>query len=85
MNVSDTLTITIQITVIASFVGSVFSYIFLKPINTSIQELTKTLQKMQLSQHEMDSRLVRTEESTKSAHHRIDGLEDTMHHGKWGQ
>lgn len=85
MNVSDTLTVTIQITVIASFVGSVFSYIFLKPINTSIQELTKTLQKMQLSQHEMDSRLVRTEESTKSAHHRIDGLEDTMHHGKWGQ
>ena len=52
MNVSDTLTVTIQITVIASFVGSVFSYIFLKPINTSIQELTKTLQKMQLSQHE---------------------------------
>lgn len=85
MNVSDTLTVTIQITVIASFVGSVFSYFFLQPINASIQELTKTLQKMQLSQHEMDSRLVRTEESTKSAHHRIDGLEDTMHHGKWGQ
>ena len=85
MSVSDTLTVTIQITVIASFIGSVFSYFFLQPINASIQELTKTLQKIQLSQHEMDSRLVRTEESTKSAHHRIDGIDDIIHHGKWGR
>lgn len=80
----DTLGLMVQMTVIMSFIGSVFSYVFLKPINTSIQELTKTLKEMQESQHTMDKRLIRNEESTKSAHHRIDSIEDVMHHGKWG-
>lgn len=80
----DSLGLMVQMTIIMSFIGSVFSYVFLKPINTSIQELNKTLKEMQESQHTMDKRLIRNEESTKSAHHRIDGIEDIMHHGKWG-
>jgi hypothetical protein len=80
----DSIGMIVQMTIIMSFIGSVFSYVFLKPINTSIKELNRTLREMQSSQHEMDSRLVRTEESTKSAHHRIDGIEDVLHHGKWG-
>ena len=81
----DSLGLMVQMTIIMSFIGSVFSYVFLKPINTSIQELNKTLKEMQESQHTMDKRLIRNEESTKSAHHRIDGIEDIMHHGKWGK
>lgn len=80
----DSIGMIVQMTVIMSFIGSVFSYVFLRPINTSIRELNKTLKDMQDSQHKMDSRLVRTEESTKSAHHRIDSIEDVLHHGQWG-
>lgn len=85
MDVSDMLTLTVQITVIMSFVDGVISYIFLTPLNKSITELRRLIQNTQEQQRLIDLRLARNEESTKSAHHRIDGIEDIMHHGKWGK
>lgn len=85
MAVSDMLTLTVQITVIMSFIGGVVSYIFLTPLNKSIMELRRLIQSTQEQQRLIDLRLARNEESTKSAHHRIDAMEDIMHHGKWGK
>lgn len=84
MEVSEILTITVQITIIMSFIGGIVSYVFLTPLNKSIAELRDFIQNTQEQQRIMDLRLARTEESAKSAHHRIDGIEDIMHHGKWG-
>ena len=85
MDVSDMLTLTVQITVIMSFIGGVISYIFLTPLNKSITELRKLIQSTQEQQRLIDLRLARNEESTKSAHHRIDTMEDVINHGKWGK
>lgn len=84
MEVSEMLTLTVQITIIMSFIGGVVSYIFLTPLNKSIMELRRLIQSTQEQQRLIDLRLTRAEESTKSAHRRLDGLEDVMHHGKWG-
>lgn len=83
MDVSDMLVITVQITVIMSFIGGVISYFFLTPLNRSITELKKIMQSTQEQQRMIDLRLARAEESTKSAHRRIDGIDDLVHHGGW--
>ena len=85
MEASGMLTLTVQITVIMSFIGGVISYIFLTPLNKSITELRKLIQSTQEQQRLIDLRLARNEESTKSAHHRIDAMEDVINHGKWGK
>ena len=68
-------------TVIILFLGAVFRYVVLKPLNASIQALQKTIEKMNAQEdkreekrQEMDKRLVAVESSTKSAHKRIDEI-----------
>lgn len=84
MSLSEWLTIAVQMTAIMSVIGGVISYIFLQPLNQAIKNLQLLITNTQEQQRLIDLRLVRVEESTKSAHHRIDGIEDVLHHGKWG-
>lgn len=82
MSLSEWLTIAVQMTAIMSVIGGVISYIFLQPLNRAIKNLQLLITNTQEQQRLIDLRLVRVEESTKSAHHRIDGIEDVLHHGK---
>ena len=84
MSVSEWLTIAVQMTAIMSVIGGVISYIFLQPLNQAIKNLQLLITNTQEQQRLIDLRLARVEESTKSAHHRIDGIDDLLHHGGWG-
>lgn len=84
MSLSEWLTIAVQMTAIMSVIGSVISYIFLQPLNQAIKNLQLLITNTQEQQRLIDLRLARVEESTKSAHHRIDGIDDLLHHGGWG-
>lgn len=71
-----------QTVVVLAFAGTVFSYIVLKPLNSAIEELRsmiadirKEAKDREEKRQEMDLRIVKCEESTKSAHHRLDRLE----------
>lgn len=74
-----------QIVIIAGFIGGGVNYFIIKPLGSAIdglketiQDLRKTIKESECARQEMDKRLVRTEESAKSAHHRIDGLEEVI-------
>ena len=73
---------TAQTVVILAFAGSVFSYVVLVPLNSAIKdlremiaEIRKEAREREEKRQEMDLRIVKCEESSKSAHHRIDRLE----------
>lgn len=84
MSLSEWLTIAVQMTAIMSVIGGVISYIFLQPLNRAIKQLEMLIKNTQEQQRLIDLRLARVEESTKSAHHRIDGIDHLIHHGGWG-
>lgn len=84
MSLSEWLTIAVQMTAIMSVIGGVISYIFLQPLNQAIKNLQLLITNTQEQQRLIDLKLARVEESTKSAHHRIDGIDDLLHHGGWG-
>ena len=84
MSLSEWLTIAVQMTAIMSVIGGVIIYIFLQPLNQAIKNLQLLITNIQEQQRLIDLRLARVEESTKSAHHRIDGIDDLLHHGGWG-
>lgn len=67
---------------VAGVIGTVFYYAVLKPLTAAIADLRSLisdmrddLQKNEEKRQDMDKRLVAVESSTKSAHHRIDGIE----------
>lgn len=67
---------------LAGLAGTVFYYAVIKPLTGAIADLRELihdmredLQRNEEKRHEMDLRLVAVEESAKSAHHRIDGIE----------
>lgn len=64
-----------QSTIVITFVGGVFSYVVLKPLNKSINKLDSSIDGLDVKYQKIDVRLVKVEESAKSAHHRIDGIE----------
>ncbi|MBU2702284.1 prefoldin subunit 5 [Sporomusaceae bacterium BoRhaA] len=77
----------VQLITIAVFVGGGINLIVIKPLGSAITALKETIidlknaiEKTEEARQDMDKRLVRVEESTKSAHHRIDGLEEGMKH-----
>lgn len=77
----------VQILTVAGFIGGGINIIVIKPLGgaivilkDTIVEFKDTIEKMKDAQQDIDKRLVRVEESTKSAHHRIDGLEDVVKH-----
>lgn len=69
-------------TVVLTFVGAVFSYFILRPLYSAINELRTTIRELreQVRQnedrrHALEIKLTEIEQSTKSAHHRLDTLE----------
>ena len=67
---------------LAGLAGTVFYYAAIKPLTGAIADLRdlirdmrEDLQRNEGKRQEMDLRLVAVEESAKSAHHRIDGIE----------
>lgn len=70
------------IVAVIGVIGIVFYHAVIKPLADAIEDLRQLIkelrcdsQKTEEKRQEMDKRLVAVEESTKSAHHRIDGLE----------
>ena len=67
---------------LAGLAGTIFYYAVIKPLTGAIADLRELihdmredLQRNEENRQEMDLRLVAVEESAKSAHHRIDGIE----------
>lgn len=70
------------ITFVAGVVAGITKYVVVNPLRTAIDTLTESvkdfkamLDSMKIDQQGIDKRLVVVEESTKSAHKRIDGVE----------
>ena len=66
----------------AGLAGTVFYYAVIRPLTEAIADLRglirdmrDDLQRNEEKRQKMDLRLVAVEESAKSAHHRIDGIE----------
>lgn len=75
------------VTALLGVLGVVFNYSVIKPLNEAIQNLNDAIDKMQIELHEVEEkrqgmaeRLACVESSTKSAHHRIDTLENRVNH-----
>lgn len=80
----------VSYTVIISFAAAVVQYVVIRPLQLSISALGEAVGKLrQLLQdincrlntetRNLDTRLVCVEESTKSAHKRIDSIEGELH------
>lgn len=80
---TDYLATTVQITVILTFLGGLFSYFVLKPLHDAIQGLTDLVNRIRENTDDINRRLVLNEERTKSAHRRIDSIEEVINCGKW--
>ena len=66
---------------VALFLASLFSYVVLRPIynilnelKEAIKELRTELKNAEKDRRQMNERIIKLEESIKSAHHRIDEL-----------
>lgn len=77
------LAVAVQITVVLTFIGGLFSYFIMQPLHKAIRDLTDLVNRIKESTDEINHRLIRNEERAKSAHRRIDSLEESMHCGKW--
>jgi len=73
---------TVQIIAVIGFAAGIVKLLIVKPLQGAIETLQKAIDKMETmlnnlseEQKSIDKRLVAVEESTKSAHKRIDGME----------
>lgn len=78
----DTIQFLASLSVVLVFLGSVFSYFVLRPLYSAISELRITIRELRddIKEHEarrhmMEIRLAEVDQSTRSAHHRLDTLE----------
>jgi hypothetical protein len=83
--VNDLLNNLVAGTVVLSFMGGIFSYVVLKPLNAAIAELKTAIYDLRSSVkanearwHSLEIKLTQVEQSTKSAHHRLDTLEEEV-------
>lgn len=69
-------------TVVLTFLGAVFSYFILRPLYSAISELRITIRELREEvrkneerRHELAIKVAEIDQSSKSAHHRIDTLQ----------
>ena len=69
-------------TVVLTFLGAVFSYFILRPLysaiselRTTIRELREEVRKNEERRHALEIKLTEVDQSSRSAHHRIDTLQ----------
>ena len=79
------LAIAVSCVTIIGFTATAFTAIVLNPLNKAIHNLEQLIQDMrgdlkhnEEKRQEMDKRIVKTEESVKSAHHRINHIESYL-------
>ena len=77
----DVLNTIVQVTVIGGAVWGIISYVILKPLNTSIMRLEKSLDIMTVKMdesnkhsHDLELKVAAVERDVKSAHKRLDFL-----------
>ncbi len=77
----NVLNIIVQVTVIGGAIWSIISYVILKPLNTSIMRLEKSLDIMTVKieegnnrSHDLELKVAAVERDVKSAHKRLDFL-----------
>lgn len=77
----NVLNIIVQVTVIGGAIWSIISYVILKPLNTSIMRLEKSLDIMTVKieegnnrSHNLELKVAAVERDVKSAHKRLDFL-----------
>ncbi len=75
------------VTALMGILGMIFNFSVIRPLNEAIRNLSNTIDVMRAQLHEVDEkrqdmavRLASVESSVKSAHHRIDGIEERVHH-----
>ena len=80
-----TLDSAVQIIMIVTTVGGFVRYFVVSPLKTSITLLNQAISDfndvisvIKADKHALDKRLVAVEQSAKSLHHRVDGLEEVM-------
>jgi len=73
---------TVQLITVIGFASVIVKLLIVKPLQGAIETLQKSIEKMETmlnnlseEQKSIDKRLVAVEESSKSAHKRIDGME----------
>lgn len=74
------------VTAMMGILGIIFNASVIKPLNAAIHNLSMAIEDMQHQLHEIDEkredmavRLATVESSVKSAHHRIDTIEERTH------
>lgn len=79
-----------SLSVILGFVGGVFSYVILRPLNKAIENLNKAVGELRMEllttegrRHDLEIEVAKIRESTRSAHHRMDE-HLKLHHGYGG-
>lgn len=72
-------------TVVLTFVWCIFSFVILKPLNTSITELREAIKELRKDvydnesrRHDLEIKVAEVDQSAKSAHHRIDTLQEKV-------
>ena len=75
----------VQFVNIMGFAGGVFTYVFLRPLNASIDSLKSSIDKLankfdriEERQRRLEEKLVEVEQRARSAHHRIDDLKTSL-------
>lgn len=73
------------LTVVLTFVGAVFSFFVLRPLYNAIAELRDTIKDLRKDvyaneqrRHALEIKVAEVDQSTRSAHHRIDTLSDRL-------
>lgn len=79
------LAVAVSCVTIISFISAAFTYIVLNPLNKAILSLERLIQEVrddlkcyEEKRQDMDKRIVKTEASVKSAHHRINHIENYL-------
>ena len=74
-----------SLTVIFMFVFTIFSYVVLRPLNTAISELRITIKELRNDiyaneerRHALEIKVAEINQSARSAHHRIDTLQEKI-------
>ena len=76
-----------SLSVVLGFIGAVFSYVVLRPLNVSISNLNEAVVKLreqvmtaEYRWHDLEVKVAEIDQRARSAHHRIDGLEGRKRH-----
>lgn len=74
-----TLNSAVQMITVVTFILGGCNYAIVRPLQKSIDKLECSIEKLGSDLAMNNNRIIKVEESAKSAHKRIDGLEEVLH------